>query len=117
MIGALNASISGLTAFQQKLNVTAHNVANVTTDEFKKQRALLHEGENGGVSVEIDEIDTPGYPIETMVDGETVESESSNVDLAEALTETIPTQAGYDANLKMIQTEDDMLGTLLDIVS
>ena len=117
MIGALNASVSGVKAFQQKLNVTANNVANTKTDEFKKQRALLSEGDNGGVRVEIDEIDTPGYPKETVVDGEVVESESSNVDLAEELAETIPTQAGYDANLKVIQAEDDMLGTLLNVAS
>jgi flagellar hook protein FlgE len=36
--------------------------------------------------------------------------------LAEELTEMIPTQAGYDANLKAIQTEDEMLGALLDTV-
>ena len=115
MIGALNASVSGVKAFQQKLNVTANNVANANTDGFKKQSALLSEGDNGGVIVEIDEIDTPGYPKETVADGEVVESESSNVDLAEALTETIPTQAGYDANLKVIQTEADMLDTLLNL--
>lgn len=115
MISALNASVSGVKAFQQKLNVTANNVANTNTDEFKKQRALLSEGYNGGVRVEIDEIDTPGYPKETLADGEVVESESSNVDLAEELTETIPTQAGYDANLKVIQAQDDMLGILLNI--
>ncbi len=116
MISSLNASISGVKAFQQKLNVTSNNIANVNTDEFKKQRALLHEDDNGGVRVEIDKVDTPGYPKETVVDGEVTKAESSNVDLAEELTETIPTQAGYDANLKVIKTEDEMVGSLLDIV-
>lgn len=115
MIGALNASVSGVKAFQQKLNVTANNVANMNTDEFKKQRAILIEGDNGGVRVKIDEIDTPGYPKDTVADGEVVESESSNVDLAEELTETIISQVGYDANLKMIQSLDDMLGALLKV--
>lgn len=115
MIGAMDASVSGLTAFRKKLDVTANNIANVNTDEFKKQRALLREGDNGGVTVEIERVDDPGYPKETVVDGEVVETESSNVDLAEAFSEMIPTQAGYDANLKAIQTEDEMLGSLLDI--
>ena len=115
MIGALNASVSGVKAFQQKLNVTANNVANINTDEFKKQRASLIEGDNGGVRVKIDEIDTPGYPKDTVADGEVVKSESSNVDLAEEMTETIITQVGYDANLKVIQSLDDMLGTLLKV--
>ncbi len=116
MISSVNANVAGVKAFQQKLNVTANNIANVNTDEFKKQRALLHQDDHGGIRVEIDKVDTPGYPKETVVDGKVVQSESSNVDLAEALTETIPTQAGYDANLKAIQTEDEMTGTLLDVV-
>jgi flagellar basal-body rod protein FlgC len=116
MIEAMDASISGVRAFQRKLDVTANNIANVNTDEFKKDRALLIEGDNGGVKVEIERVNDPGYPKETVANGEVVETESSNVDLAEELTEMIPTQAGYDANLKAIQTEDKMLGALLDIV-
>lgn len=115
MISALNASVSGVKAFEKKLDVTANNVANVNTDGFKKQSALLSEGDNGGVKVEITEVDAPGYPKESVVDGEVVEVESSNVDLAEELTEMIPTQAGYDANMRVVQAEDEMLGSLLDI--
>ena len=115
MIGALNASVSGVKAFEKKLEVTANNVANVNTDAFKKQRAHLSEGDNGGVKVEISQVETPGFPEESVINGEIVETESSNVDLAEELTEMIPTQAGYDANLKVVQTKDEMLGSLLDI--
>jgi flagellar hook protein FlgE len=42
--------------------------------------------------------------------------EASNVDLAEEFTDSIATQSGYKANLKTIQTHDEMLGTLLDII-
>ncbi len=114
MINALNASISGVTAFRQRLDVTANNIANVDTDGFKKQAALFSEGDNGGVKVRVDQVEDPGYPKETVVDGELVKTESSNVDLVAELTEMIPTQAGYDANLKVIQTEDEMVGALLD---
>jgi flagellar basal-body rod protein FlgC len=116
MIGALDASISGVNAFQKKLDVNANNIANLNTDGFKRSRALLSEGDNGGVKVTIDQVDQPGYPKETVIDGEVVETESSNVDLADELTEMIPTQVGYNANLKTIQTEDEMLGNLLDIL-
>ena len=116
VISSLNANVSGVKAFQQKFNVTSNNIANVNTDEFKKQRALLHEDDSGGIRVEVDKVDTPGYPKETVVGGKVIQSETSNVDLAEEMTETIPTQAGYDANLKAIQTEDEMMGTLLDVV-
>jgi len=42
--------------------------------------------------------------------------EHSNVDMAREITGTIPLQRGYEANLKVIQTEDEMLGSLLDIM-
>jgi flagellar basal-body rod protein FlgC len=116
MVGALDASVSGVNAFQKKLEVGANNIANLNTDAFKKKRALLSEGDNGGVKVDIDQVDLPGYPRERVVNGEVVETESSNVDLAEELTEMIPTQTGYTANLKAIQNQDEMLGALLDIV-
>jgi flagellar hook protein FlgE len=36
--------------------------------------------------------------------------------MAREITGTIPLQRGYEANLKVIQTEDEMLGSLLDIM-
>lgn len=42
--------------------------------------------------------------------------EHSNVDMAREITGSIPLQRGYEANLKVIQTEDEMLGSLLDIM-
>lgn len=42
--------------------------------------------------------------------------EGSNVDLAKEITDTIPIQNGYEANLTVIKTRDEMLGTILDIL-
>lgn len=42
--------------------------------------------------------------------------EHSNVDLATEIPSLTLAQRHYEANLKMIQTEDEMLGSLLDIV-
>jgi len=42
--------------------------------------------------------------------------EGSNVDLAKEITDTIPTQTGYEANLTVIKTRDEMLGMILDIL-
>lgn len=41
--------------------------------------------------------------------------ESSNVDLTRELTTMLITQAGFKANVKMIQAGDEMIGSLLDI--
>jgi flagellar hook protein FlgE len=48
-------------------------------------------------------------------DGVAIEKEMSNVDLTEEIPEMIPTQRGYEANLKAIKTQDEMLGTLINL--
>ena len=115
IMDAVGSALSALSAFQKKSEVTANNIANVNTDKFKKSRTILTEGTNGGVSATVQQMDTPGIPKETIRDGQPVTVESSNVDLAEELTEMIPTGVGYKANLKTIQAQDEMLGTVLDI--
>ncbi len=112
----VSSALSAVTAFQKKMNVTANNIANVQTNEFKKSRVTLEEGDNGGVEAQVQQLDTPGIPMETIQDNTVTEVESSNVDLAEELTEMIPTKAGYSANLKTLQVQDEMLGSFLDLM-
>ncbi|NWF73270.1 MAG: hypothetical protein HXY51_09575 [Nitrospirae bacterium] len=38
MIGAISSALSGLIAFSTQINVTAHNIANVSTDGFTTSR-------------------------------------------------------------------------------
>lgn len=116
MISSVRAAVSGLHAFQKKMDVTADNIANVNTDDFKKSRINLMENPNGGVQAHLQKIETPGVPKEVIKDGAVVEVSSSNVDLAEELTETIPSQAAYGANLKTLKVADEMMGSLLDIL-
>lgn len=116
MIYPAGPAISALYAFRKKMDVTSNNIANVNTDEFKKSRATLNEGPTGGVEVHIQEVNTPGIPKKTIQNDRVVDVESSNVDLAEELTDMIATQNAYNANLKSTQTLDDMLGSLLDIL-
>lgn len=116
MVSGIQNNLSALNAFDKKMQVTANNVANVNTDEFKKSRAVLSEGENGGVKVDVHKVDTPGYPTERIQNDELVATETSNVDIAEEFGESIVTQNAYNANLKMVKTQDEMLGSLLDIL-
>jgi flagellar hook protein FlgE len=46
-----------------------------------------------------------------------VEKETSNVNLEKELPDLMVTQRTYEANLKVLQTRDKMLGTTLDILS
>ena len=116
MISPLAAGLSAISAFSKKMGVTANNVANVTTDGFKKSRTLLVEGKSGGVQASVDQVDAPGFPRQIDANGSMQEVETSNVDLAEEFGETITTQTAYTANIKTIQTHDRMIGSLLDII-
>ena len=116
MISALNSTVSALRAFVTKLGVTADNVANVNTDGFKKGRATLHEGQNGAVRVEISRDNSAGFRYDTVENGEKVEKETSNVDLTQEIPDLMLTKRAYQANLKTLETQDEMLGSLLDIV-
>jgi len=116
MISPLSSATSALSSFSVKRDVIANNVANVNTDGFKKSRTTLQEGKNGGVEPVVDQVDTPGPSKLVSENGVIREVEASNVDLAGELTETIPTQTAYKANLKTIKTADDMLGSLLDAI-
>lgn len=117
MIYATNISLSALSAFRKKMDVTANNIANVSTDEFKKSRVAMEEGDPSGVKAVIDRVETQGIPKETIRDGETVTVESSNVDLTEELPEMAIIKTAYRANLKTLKAQNDMMGSLLDIFS
>jgi len=114
MISSIYNNISALQAYGKKMSVVSNNVANANTDEFKKSSAILVEGKDNSVTVDIRKSDQPGA-IVTDFSGE--ERELSNVDLAEEIPQTIPTQRGYEANLKMIRSIDEMLGSVLDILA
>ena len=116
MISALNGTISALKAFVTKMGVTADNIANVNTDGFKKNRAILKEDQNGGVRVEISRENRSGFRYSGVENDRGVEKEASNVDLAEELPDLMMTKRAYQANLKTIETQDEMLGSLLDII-
>lgn len=117
MMVSMYNNISALMALEKKMGVTANNVANVESEDFKKSRAVLKEGNNGlGVQVEIDKVITQGPVVQISENGRMMEKELSNVDIAEELSLSIPTQRGYEANLKVIQSMDDILGAVIDII-
>ena len=116
MIPSVNSTLSALQAYRKSMRVTANNIANVNTDEFKKNRASLKEGINGSVEVEVSKVNTPGHRYKEFDGDQMVEKETSNVDLAKEIPDLMITQRTYQANLKVLQTRDKMLGTTLDIL-
>jgi len=107
MISSVYNNISALFAFGAKMGVNAGNLANVNTDDFKKRNADIVETLNGNVSVEVSVSESPGALYSEP--GDPAIRETSNVDIAEEIVQTIPTQHGYQANLKFISVYDEML--------
>lgn len=115
MVNGIYSAISALKGFGKKLGVTAHNVANINTDEFKKSKAVFQQTPPSGVMVSINRIETPGFPLPAE-EGTSEVRESSNVELEEEVINLVTTKHAYTANLKTLKTEDEILGTILDIV-
>jgi flagellar basal-body rod protein FlgC len=115
MISAIYSALSGLTAFSTQINVTAHNVANVITNEFKKSRTEFVALETGGVLPVIQKNESSGPSILNNTGYGSAQLELSNVDLGEETVNQILAQRGFEANVSTLKTADDMLGTILDI--
>jgi flagellar basal-body rod protein FlgC len=116
MISAVNSTVSALQAYQTQMQVTSNNVANVNTEGFKKSKATLREGDNGDVQVDVNRVNTPGHRYQELEGDKMVEKETSNVDLAEEFPQMMVTQHAYEANMKVLQAQDKMMGTTLDIL-
>jgi len=109
-------ALSALKAFGKRMEVIANNVANINTDGFKSKRATLEEKPGGGVAVRIDlgtETEPPGT---YEKNGRLTQPLPSETDLAQEIPLSLITQRGYEANLKSIETEDEMLDTLVHII-
>jgi flagellar basal body rod protein FlgG len=116
MIDGVGITLSALSAFEKKTEVTANNVANVESDGYKSHRAVLTEGIGGGVEVEISTTNDPG-PVRVFQEGDTTKQvELSNVDLSREMPEAASSATYHAANLKVLSTRDEMLGTVLDLV-
>ncbi len=96
--------LSGLNAAALGVSVTANNIANVNTKDFKAQRLDQEDLAQGGTRpAALRESQEPPMP------------EGSNVDLASEFTNLITQSGAYQANLKVLQTQSQMLGSALDL--
>ena len=114
MISAIHTALSGLTAFAKQVEVSAHNVANVNTDGFKKSRTEFVEVETGGVLPVVHKDDSSGPAVLKDTGYGLAQVELSNVDLGEEVVNQIIAQRGFEANLRTLKTADDILGSIID---
>jgi len=116
MVSSISSNVSALQAFSKKMAVSANNVANAYSDNFKKSRAINSEGQNGQVASTITRVETPGPLVEdpTSTTGEL--KELSNTDIAEEMVNQIAAEHGFNANAKTVKTYEETVGTLLDMI-
>ncbi|MBP7132421.1 MAG: flagellar basal body rod protein [Aquabacterium sp.] len=89
--------LSGAQAASTRMDVAAHNIANVQTEKFQRQVVNQQSQESGGVTATV------------------AQAQEIGPDLAKDLIEQKMASNTYRANLRSIQTDQQMLGNLLDI--
>lgn len=98
-ISALGAGLSGMRSYQRALDVSANNIANTNTVNYAAQRVGFQQGASGGVeAVNLSAGNDAAAP-----------------DLASDIVDQLSFKNGYQLSAKIVQTADDMLGTLIDI--
>jgi flagellar hook protein FlgE len=96
MLPASAISLSGMKAAQTALDVSAHNVANGSTSDFRRQEVVRSTATDGGVTASAVRAAEPGNAIE-----------------ADFVAQLMAKHA-FLANWAVFRTSNDMLGTLLD---
>lgn len=115
MISAYNSAISALQTFATRLHSNSNNIANVNTNEFKKTRVINTTTEPTGVKALVQKTDaaSPTVYAETGNGYDLVEQ--SNVDLGVEIPDMNLNSSMYKANLKTIETVNEMTGELLKL--
>lgn len=116
MVASIQSNISALQAFSKQMSVSANNVSNSLSDDFKKSRAINTEGENGQVNTTITKVDTPGPLVEDPLSKTGELKELSNTDIAEELVNQISIAQAFKANTKVIKTYEETIGSLVDLI-
>ena len=97
----ISNNISSIQAHQSMMNTNANNVANVNTDHFVPSDTRMSSN-NSSVTANTRMTDNNG-------------STKSQTDLAKEIPNQIIVQGATATNVTSIQTQDEMLGSLLDI--
>jgi flagellar hook protein FlgE len=83
---------NSMMSHQTLMDVTANNIANVNTEDFSATDAKIEN------NLEVNLRDT-----------------NAPTNLTKEMTDMIVTQDGFDAQAPVIKTEDEMIGTLLNL--
>src|SRR5437763_1092398 len=99
MLSALSIASSGMNAAQVALGASAHNIANGSTEPFRREQVVQSTGANGGVTTTLTRSADAGSALEIDMVG------------------MLQAKDDFLANLAVFRRGDQMLGSLLDAVS
>jgi flagellar basal-body rod protein FlgC len=103
-------------AYGKKMAIHADNIANMNSEGFQKSDAIITQSHDQNVSIERQPVEPFIRPISGAEPTEEIQNNSNDVDLAEEIVGLEISQTGYDANLAVIKTVDEMEGSLLDVI-
>jgi flagellar basal body rod protein FlgG len=96
MTSISSIALSGMQAAQASLNSSAHNVANLTTPNFRREEVALSAQVGGGVNVSHQQSRVQGASLEADVVAQ------------------LQAKNAFLANLAVFKTSNQMAGALLD---
>jgi len=111
MSDILAISASGMSHSDRWLQVSANNVANLNSEGFRASRVLAREQAGGGVTTVVTRTADP--PV-LAFDG-SLYHELSNVSLETETVNQLQALRAYEANAKVLETTNDMYGSVLDL--
>ncbi len=97
-MSALSASLSGISAGSARIHAAAHNVANLLTENFRPLRVTQYAVGSGGTRVEVEQAAT-----------------ARPVEYAEEALQLMLGSVQARASMRVLETDLDLLGGLLDI--
>ena len=120
-----HSSVSGLQAQSKRLAVSADNVANMSTagtpgtdTVYTPKEVVQTTTAGGGLRAETRAVQPPSvqiYAPSNPVSDDTGVVEMPNVSLETEFSNQILAKRAYQANVAVIKTQDEMLGSLMDL--
>ncbi len=99
---SISTNLSSLQANQTFMNTNADNIANVNTDGFRPTQTTISNPSKGTVQADLSKADDTGSP-------------KSQTDLTKEISDQVIIGGISQANVTAIKTQDEMMGSLLDI--
>ena len=96
MASLSSIALSGMSAAQSALQVSANNIANVSTDRFRREQLVQSSREGGGVETKVVQAAEAGSALEADIVAQ------------------LQAKNAFLANLAVFKTSNQLAGALLD---